>query len=113
MQKSQFLFIISLVFAIIITAFAITNSEPVIINLFFYELTASQALVIFVSAALGAIIVTTLGLMRYIKLISEVKKLRKENETMINKIKANETKEQQSNEDVENIENAEKINIQE
>lgn len=78
MQKSQVLFIIGLIFAIVITVFALTNSEPVGINLLFYDFTASQALIIFVSAALGAVIVATLGTVRYIRRISEIRRLKKE-----------------------------------
>lgn len=78
MQKSQILFIIGLIFAIIITVFALTNSDPVAINLLFYEFNASQALIIFVSAALGAIIVATLGTVRYIRRMTEIRRLKKE-----------------------------------
>lgn len=86
MQKSQLLFIISLIFAIIVTVFALTNAEPVAVHLFFYTVEASQALVIFTSAASGAIIVITLGVVRYIKMVSELKNLRKENEMLKNEI---------------------------
>ena len=82
MQKSQILFIISLIFAIIITIFAITNAEPVTINLIYQEVIASQALVIFVSAAIGAVIVSMLGIIKYIKLTMGLKKLKKENEAL-------------------------------
>lgn len=82
MQKSQILFIISLIFAIIITIFAITNAEPVTINLIYQEVIASQALVIFVSAAIGAVIVSMLGIIKYIKLTMGIKKLKKENEAL-------------------------------
>jgi len=83
MQKSQLLFIVSLIFAIIVTIFALTNSDPVVINLLFLQFEASQALVIFFSAALGAITVTLLGLIKHIKLKSEVKKLKKEKEELM------------------------------
>jgi len=86
MQKNQLLFIVSLVFAIIVTLFALTNANPVVINLFFYKVEASQAVIIFFSAALGAIVVTALGLIRDFKLKSEVKKLRKENDALNKKI---------------------------
>lgn len=86
MQKGQVMFIVSLVFAIIITIFALTNANPVIINLIFYKFEASQALVIFISAALGAVIVTSLGLVNHIKLKSQIKTLRKTNEELSAKI---------------------------
>lgn len=78
MQKSQVLFIIGLIFAILISVFALTNAKPVGINLLFYEFTASQALIIFVSAALGAVIVATLGTVRYIRRVNEIRRLKKE-----------------------------------
>jgi uncharacterized integral membrane protein len=86
MQKVQFMFIVGLVFAIIITIFALTNANPVVINLFFYKFVASQALMIFISAALGAVIVTSLGLVKHIKLKSQIRTLRKENEELSAKI---------------------------
>ncbi len=78
MQKSQVLFIVGLIFAILITVFALTNASPVGINLLFYKFTASQALIIFVSAALGAVIVATLGTVRYIRRVNEIRRLKKE-----------------------------------
>lgn len=86
MQRVQFMFIVSLVFAIIITIFALTNASPVVINLFFYKLVASQALIIFISAALGAVIVTSLGLVKHIKLKNQIRALRKSNEELSAKI---------------------------
>lgn len=82
MQKNQLLFILGLVLAIIITLFALTNANPVAINLLFYKFEASQALVIFFSATFGAIIVTLLGLTKHLKLKVEIKKLKKENEKL-------------------------------
>ncbi|MGV8906890.1 MAG: LapA family protein [Acetobacterium sp.] len=79
MQKSQLVVIISLVFAVLVTVFAITNAGPVNINLFFYNFEASQALIIFLSAALGAITVSFLGIANHHKLMSEIKSLRMEN----------------------------------
>lgn len=86
MQKVQAMFIVSLIFAIIITVFALTNANPVVINLIFYQFEASQALVIFISAALGAVIVTSLGLVNYIKLNSQIKTFRKANDELTAKI---------------------------
>ena len=88
MQKVQFMFIVSLVFAILVTIFALTNASPVVIHLFLYEFTASQALVIFISAALGAVIVTSLGVVRYIKLRGQIKVLHKANEELEAKLQS-------------------------
>jgi uncharacterized integral membrane protein len=86
MQKVQVMFLVSLAFAIIITIFALTNANPVVINLIFYKFEASQALVIFISAALGAVIVASLGLVNHIKLKSQIKTLRKANEELSAKV---------------------------
>lgn len=86
MQKVQWMFIVGLVFAIIITIFALTNANPVVISLLFFKFTASQALVIFISAALGAVIATSLGLVNRIKLKGQIKVLRKTNEELSAKI---------------------------
>jgi uncharacterized integral membrane protein len=80
------MFIIGIVFAIIITIFALTNANPVVINLLFYKFEASQALVIFVSAALGAVIVTSLGVVNHIRFKGQIKTLRKANEELSAKI---------------------------
>lgn len=86
MQKVQGMFLVSLLFAIIITIFALTNANPVVINLLFYKFEASQALVIFVSAALGAVIVASLGLVNHIKLKNQIKNLHKTNVELSAKI---------------------------
>lgn len=85
MQKSQLVVIISLVFAVFVTVFALTNAGPVNINLFFYNFAASQALIIFLSAALGAITVSLLGIANHHKLKSELKSLRMENSELLKK----------------------------
>ncbi len=83
MQKNQFLFLLSLIFAVIVCVFALTNAAPVTINLFFYKFEGSLALVIFLSAMLGAIILALLGVARFIKFRMEIKKLGKEKDTLI------------------------------
>ncbi|MEQ8154793.1 MAG: LapA family protein [Clostridiaceae bacterium] len=86
MHKNQLMFIITLVLAIVITIFGVVNSEPVAINLLFYKIVASQALIIFISAALGAIIAAFLGMAKQIRLRGETKALRKENEELLVKV---------------------------
>lgn len=86
MQKVQIMFLVSLLFAIIITIFALTNANPVVINMLFYKFEASQALIIFISAALGAVIVASLGLVNHIKLKSQIKTLHKANVDLTAKI---------------------------
>jgi len=82
MQKSQLLFILGLILAIVVTIFALTNANPVVVNLLFYKFEASLALIIFLSAALGAIIVISLGLKKQLELIKAGKLLRKSNEEL-------------------------------
>lgn len=68
-------FIISLIFAAIVGVFALSNSEPVTINLIFTELIMSQAIVIFLSAILGAIVVAFLGWVKGLKFKKEIREL--------------------------------------
>ncbi len=96
MHKNQLLFVIGLIFAVIVTVFAMANSKPVAINLLFTKFEASQALLIFFSAALGAIVVTFMGLIRHFRLTGEVRSLRKENEKLRNQIKFNEDEKKHS-----------------
>lgn len=71
-------FIFSLIFAIIITIFALQNSDPVKINFLFANIEISQALVIFISAVCGAIIVAILGFYKNLKVKINFKKANKE-----------------------------------
>jgi uncharacterized integral membrane protein len=87
MYKNQFLFVVGLIFAVIISVFAITNADPVELNLLFTTFEASQALLIFLSAAVGAIIVVSLGLIRHLKLTGQLRTVRKENDKLKNQIK--------------------------
>lgn len=66
-------FILSLIFAIIIAIFALQNGDKVTVDFLFADIEVSQAIVIFVSAALGAIIVTILGFIRQVKLSLKIK----------------------------------------
>ncbi len=70
-------FVSSLVFAIIIAVFALNNGEKVTIDFLFTTQEVSQALVILVSTAFGAVIVTIFGLVRQIRLSLKVKELGK------------------------------------
>lgn len=79
MQKG---FILSLVFAAIIAVFALNNSGKVLIDLFFTEIEMSQAIIIFISALLGAVIVAILGWVKSFKVKKESKDCHKE----VNKI---------------------------
>ncbi len=89
----QFGFILALIIAILIAIFAIQNSEPVTIDMFFAAFEISQAIVILVSAAVGAVIVVALGSIKQIKnrsvkkeLNTKFKNLESENADIISKI---------------------------
>lgn len=70
-------FILSLIFAILISAFALKNSDQVTIDLFFTTKEVSQAIVILVSTAFGAVIIMILGLIRQIRLTFKIKEQEK------------------------------------
>ena len=70
--------IISMVFAVIIALFAVANSEPVSINLIFRTYELSQAVVILVSAVVGALMVFVLNLVAKAKQAMKAKNLKKE-----------------------------------
>lgn len=72
----QFGFIFVLVISIIISIFAIQNGNTVNIDLFFASFQVSQALVILVSTAVGAVIAAILGTIRQIKDFSNTKELK-------------------------------------
>jgi uncharacterized integral membrane protein len=66
-------FVLSLIFAMIVALFAIQNAESVAINFVTWNVTVSQALVILLSAIVGAVIVMLLSLFKQIKMGSEIK----------------------------------------
>lgn len=69
--------VLILVFAIIVTLFAIFNASVVTVSLFFVDIEVSLALVIIVSALIGAIIVILLDSVKKIKHSMQVKELHK------------------------------------
>lgn len=73
----QFGFILSLIFAILVTIFAIQNSSIIAVNFLFAKIEISQALIIFISAILGAVIIMLLGLKREFSLRRSNKQLNK------------------------------------
>jgi putative membrane protein len=78
----QFNFILSLIASILVVIFAITNAAAVPVKIFFVEYELSLALIIFVSTALGAVIATTIGIVKQFKLSKQIKKLTNENQTL-------------------------------
>lgn len=74
----RFNFIAALILSIIVASFAIVNSKIVTINLLLTKVSVSQALVIFISVAIGAIIALLFGLVKEIKLKRKLKEKKKE-----------------------------------
>ncbi|MGH4121118.1 LapA family protein [Clostridium sp.] len=70
-------FILSLIFAIIVTLFGIQNASITTINFLSAKFDVSLSLVIFISAIIGAIIVTLLGLQKEFVLSRGNKRLTK------------------------------------
>ncbi len=71
----QILFVISLLFAILVSIFAVMNSDTVTIRLLWREYPFSQAIVILGSASVGAIIVALLGTFNKIKSSFKIREL--------------------------------------
>ncbi|MFO7819802.1 MAG: LapA family protein [Halanaerobacter sp.] len=76
-------FIVALILSIIVASFAIVNSKIITINLLFTTVSVSQALVIFISVSIGAIIALLFGLVKEIKLKKQLKEKRKEVKDLI------------------------------
>lgn len=70
-------FILSLILAVIVGVFAVSNGGKVEIDLIFTEVLMSQAIVIFISTFLGAVIVAILGWIRSWKFKKQIKDLNK------------------------------------
>jgi len=82
----QLWFIFSLLFSLIIAAFAVLNSEIVTIKFFGMNYQFAQSAVILVSAVLGAAIAVFLGLFGRIKLGLKIRELNKQLKDAENKI---------------------------
>ena len=70
-------FILSLIFAAIVAIFALKNGDKVLIDFLFTKVEISQAIIIFGSVILGAVIVSILTTMKNIKFKKEIKELNK------------------------------------
>ena len=70
-------FVLSLIFALIVAVFAIQNAESVGVTLLFKKTEISQALIILISAVLGALIVAFLGLISQMKLKAAIRENKK------------------------------------
>jgi uncharacterized integral membrane protein len=77
MVYMQATFIISLIFSILVAIFALLNGDVVSINLVFEKFQMSQALVILIAAALGAVAVYFMSFVRRVKSALKIKELEK------------------------------------
>ena len=75
MQKNV---VFSLIFAIVIALFAVLNSASVPVRLFITTVEMSQAVVILVSATIGAVIMYILNIVQILSLKKQIKKLKKD-----------------------------------
>ena len=71
-------FIFSLLFSVLVLVFALQNSASVTINFLFTKYTMTQAIVILLSAVIGAIIVLLLSTVKQIKLNLKIRNLTKQ-----------------------------------
>ncbi len=66
-------FVLSLLFAVIVAIFAVQNANTADIKFLYMHLTISQALIIIVSAIVGAVTVFLLSIIRLFKLKKKIK----------------------------------------
>ncbi|MDI6600741.1 MAG: LapA family protein [Thermoanaerobacteraceae bacterium] len=92
-MKGQYYIILVLIFAILVSIFAISNAAPVNINFLYWHYTISQALVILLSAAIGALAIGIVGIFGQIRsslrikgLNNKIKTMEKENEELMKKM---------------------------
>ncbi len=74
MQKS---FIVVLITGLVVALFAVLNAKPVEVNLIFRTFEMSQAIVILISATLGAVAMFLMNIVQVMKLKKQVKQLSK------------------------------------
>lgn len=70
-------FVLSLIFALVVATFAIQNADSVAINFITWKISVSQALIILVSAIVGALIVMLLSLFKQLKMGSAIRSEKK------------------------------------
>ncbi len=73
----QVYIVLILIFAIVITMFALFNSVVVPVSLLFFEVDVSLALVIIISTLIGAVLITLIDMARKLRSGKEIKGLHK------------------------------------
>jgi len=91
--KNQTALLLSLIFALIVSIFAVINVEPVEIDYLFGTANWPLVLVIIGSAIMGAITVMLLGAVRMVSLQRKIKKLERENALLKQEKEQNEEQE--------------------
>jgi len=83
----QLTIVISLIFAVIIAFFAVQNAGVVVINLLWYKISLSQAVVILCSALIGVLIMLPFDAVRAIKYRLKLIELSGENKRLKEELK--------------------------
>ena len=76
-MKTQWSLIVALLFSLLIAVFAIVNNEVVAVNFLFNTVEVSLVLLILGSAAIGAVIMIFLSLVRHVRTGFQVRDLKK------------------------------------
>lgn len=84
----QFRFVSALFFAVLVTLFAVVNAKSVDVNFLFINVRLSLAVIIFGSAAIGALIVALLGTVKHMSQILKMKGLEKTIQTQLKEIES-------------------------
>ncbi|WP_243386206.1 LapA family protein [Bacillus kexueae] len=92
-MKNQTALLLSLIFALIVSIFAVINVEPVEIDYLFGTANWPLVIVIIGSAIMGAITVMLLGAVRMLSLQRKIKKLERENALLKQEKEQNEEQE--------------------
>lgn len=75
-------FVISIIFALLVSIFAVQNSQYVLVKLFFAKINISLAVVIFGAVFIGAVIIGLMGFKKEFALRKENKRLNKKIDDM-------------------------------
>lgn len=67
MKHVEWWFLFSIIVIILVTVFALTNASTAPVRFFFWTFELSLALLIFISAAIGAVIAISLGLVKQLR----------------------------------------------
>ncbi len=100
MQKN---FILTLIGSILIIIFALTNSAAVLVKVFFWQFEISLALIIFLSAAVGAILAVLFGGIKQFTKSKEMKKMTADNEKLTGEKNSLKTENKTLKSEMENI----------